>query len=478
MTRLRAIGRWLDDLTGASAALGPILRHPVPPGRRFSWMYVFGSATLTVFLVQVVTGTALATAYVTGSGDAYDSLRFITDAPVGRLARGMHDFGASAMVTLVGIHAIRVYLTGAYKYPRQVTWLTGAGLLLFTLLMAFTGQLLRWDQTGFWTAVVAAEQAGRTPVIGDWLGHFILAGDTAGGATLSRFFATHVFFIPALIFPFIAFHLYLVLRNGISEVPRAGERVDPATYRTWYHDLLRREGVPFWPDAAWRDVVFAVAIVAVLFALALIVGPPELGKPPDPTILDASPRPDWYFLWYFAVLTMIPRWIEDFVIFFGPLLFGLALILLPLVAPRGERSAKRRVWAIGIVVLIITIIAAFGRLGDVAPWSPRLNAEPLPVATVGAASGPVAEGARTFHDKGCEFCHRVAGQGGIRGPDLTLIAERLSCAEIRTRLLAGAADMPAYAKILTPDQERAILVFMGSRHRASSPGTTDARCRP
>ena len=124
-------------------------------------------ANRAVFLLQVVTGIALSSSYVTSTGSAYDSLQFITAHRLGSFIRGMHAFGASAMVVLIGIHTIRVYLMGAYKYPRQMNWLTGAGLLLFTLLMAFTGQLLRWDQTGFWTAVVAAEQAGRTPIIGN-----------------------------------------------------------------------------------------------------------------------------------------------------------------------------------------------------------------------------------------------------------------------------------------------------------------------
>ena len=196
MRILKQIWRWFDDLTGFSQSLGPIMSHPVPQARRTRWFYVFGSATLIAFLVQVVTGIALSSAYVTGSGQAYDSLRFITSSPIGRIIRGIHYFGASAMIILIGLHTIRVYLMGAYKYPRQMNWLTGAGLLLFTLLMAFTGQLLRWDQMGFWTAVVAAEQAGRAPLIGNWLGHFLLAGNTVGGATLSRFFAAHVFFIP------------------------------------------------------------------------------------------------------------------------------------------------------------------------------------------------------------------------------------------------------------------------------------------
>ena len=115
-----------------------------------------GSATLFVFVLQVLSGAALASSYVTSSGQAYESLRFISSGSAGRFLRGMHYFGASAMMILVGLHIIRVYLMGAYKYPRQMNWLTGAGLLLFTLLMAFTGQLLRWDQTGVWTAVIAA----------------------------------------------------------------------------------------------------------------------------------------------------------------------------------------------------------------------------------------------------------------------------------------------------------------------------------
>ena len=302
---------WFDDLTGTSSWLNPLLQHPVPHAKKSAWFYVLGSATLVVFILQIVTGISLSSSYIASSGDAYQSLLFISGTTLGRIVRGIHYFGASAMIILIGLHAVRVYLMGSYKYPRQVNWLTGVGLLFLTLLMAFTGQLLRWDQTGFWTAVVAAEQAGRTPVIGNWLGHFILAGDTVGGATLSRFFSAHVFFIPALIFLFLGFHLYLVIHNGISEPPRAGHPVDPRTYRRWYADLLAREGQPFWPDAAWRDVVFGFLVVVTIVALAVIIGPEPLGKPPDPTIIGASPRPDWFLLWYYALLSVAPRWSEN-----------------------------------------------------------------------------------------------------------------------------------------------------------------------
>jgi ubiquinol-cytochrome c reductase cytochrome b subunit len=459
----RRLWRWFDDITGLSAFLGPILYHRVPPTRKSSWFYVFGSATLIVFVVQIVTGISLSSSYVTASGQAYESLQFTTATTVGRIVRGIHYFGASAMIVLIGIHAIRTYLMGSYKHPRQMNWLTGAGLLLFTLLMALTGQLLRWDQTGFWTAVIAAEQAGRTPFIGNWLGHFLLAGDTAGGATLSRFFAAHVFFVPALIFLFLGFHLYLVLHNGISEPPTLGRPVDPRTYRGWYHRMLEREGVPFWPDAAWRDVVFGILVVATIVVLAIVVGPPALGKPPDPTLINASPRPDWYFLWYFAVLSLIPKWTEDYVILLGPLIFGAMLILLPLLAPRGERSLLRRPWAIGVVAFVVVIIGTYWRIGIAAPWSPRLDAQPLPQQVVGAG-GNIAAGAKVFYDKGCEYCHTISGYGGIRGPDLSDAGDRMSREQLKTRIFSGAANMPSYVGNLAPQQLEVLLDFLQSRH--------------
>ena len=273
--------------------------------------------------------------------------------PLGRIIRGIHYFGASAMIILIGLHTIRVYLMGAYKYPRQMNWLTGAGLLLFTLLMAFTGQLLRWDQMGFWTAVVAAEQAGRAPLIGNWLGHFLLAGNTVGGATLSRFFAAHVFFIPALMFLFIAVHLYLVMFNGISEPPKAGRPVDPRTYRRWYHSLLERDGIPFWPQAAWRDRVFRHSrgsgdICAGAGCWSAGIG--EAAGSDDHLRFTA---PDWYFMWYFALLSLIPKWSERWVIILGPLVFGLFLILVPLLGGRGERSPLRRPWSILIIAFVV-----------------------------------------------------------------------------------------------------------------------------
>jgi ubiquinol-cytochrome c reductase cytochrome b subunit len=366
MNKLKKIWYWIDDRTGISEFLKPLAKHLVPPGAK--WNYVFGSATLFVFILQVITGVGLSLLYQPTSQTAYQSLKYITNqVPLGNILRGIHYFGASAMIILIGIHMIRVYIYAAYKYPREMSWISGVILLALTVGMGFTGQLLRWDSNGVWSAVVGAEQAGRIPIIGTWLAHFIMAGETLGGATLSRFFAIHVFLIPALLFGLIGLHLYLVIRNGISEPPEAGHPVEPKKYREWYKSMLKKKGVPFWPDAAWRDMTFGLLVVVVILILAVIVGPPKIGTPPNPSNVISNPRPDWYLLWIFALFALMPRAIESYAIAFGPLIVGLFLIIMPLLFNKGERSPLRRPWSIGITVFIVTMVCTFWHEGIKSP---------------------------------------------------------------------------------------------------------------
>ena len=312
-------------------------KHPVPPNT--GWWYVFGSAVLVAFMMQVVTGIALATRYVASSGSAYQVLEFITyKAVLGNFLRGMHFFGASAMILLVGIHMIQVFLMGCYKYPREFNWVSGVMLLFITIAMGFSGQLLRWDQTAVWATVLAAEMLGRTPFI----------GTLPRALSARRQNARRRDAQPLLRFPrvFPAGHDLLrssrfistsSFHDGISAPPVPGEKVNPKTYRAEYEKLLEERGVPFWPDAAWRDVVVAVGVVITIAALAFFVGPPELGKPPNPSLLANDPSPDWYMLWYYAVLALLPRGMESVFMIAAPMAAIVFLLMVPVLWNKGER---------------------------------------------------------------------------------------------------------------------------------------------
>jgi ubiquinol-cytochrome c reductase cytochrome b subunit len=461
---VRRVREWLNDRLGLDRIWQKAGKHPVPPeaaSNGYGWLYVLGFVTLSLFLLQILTGIALVSRYIPSTDAAYESVATITrEGWSGRMIRGMHYWGASLMILFMVLHLARVFLTGAYKFPREANWITGVLLMGLVLAMGFTGQLLRWDQDGLWGVVVAAQYAARVPLIGDAFQRFILAGDTGGGATLSRFFSLHVVIMPLLILGLVGVHLALVLYHGVSEKPRRGEAVDPATYRERYHARLEREGRPYWPDAAWQELVVAGGVVAGVLALAAFVGPRTLGLPPDPTVVPTHPRPDWFLVWYYSLLAVKPRGWEDATMVYLPIVAFLLLIALPFLRSTGERALSRRPAAVAIAVGVALALGSLTVVGYRGPWVPDFQTRPFTAEELPAAEPEVVVGARVFYDMGCQYCHVVAGRGGPWGPELTHVAQRMRHTTITDRIVSGIGDMPAYRGRLTSEELAAIMAFL------------------
>jgi ubiquinol-cytochrome c reductase cytochrome b subunit len=215
------ITQFLDDRTSWRKVWEVIFLRKIP---KVNWFYTLGSASLFVAINQAITGILLTIYYVPTPDHAYDSVQYITtQVPLGWLIRGLHHWGASAMIILVVLHMLRVILFGSYKFPREVTWFTGVILLLVVIGFGFTGYLLPWDQKAFWATTVGTRIAGTPPLIGDYLLRIIRGGSDISAVTLVRFFGTHVWVLPSMLLLLIGIHLYLVIRNGISAIPKRGE---------------------------------------------------------------------------------------------------------------------------------------------------------------------------------------------------------------------------------------------------------------
>ena len=300
---MKRILAWLEARLSLRDSVGPMLMHPIPRGvsGRMGWWYVFGSASMTLLMIQILSGIGLSLVYVPTADQAYESLVYLNyQQPLGWFLRSLHYWSGSAMVVMVVVHMTQVLLHGAYKYPRELNWLTGVLLLLLTLGMAFSGQILRWDADAYWGVGVGASMAGRVPVLGPYLVDLLLGGPVIGADTLSRFFALHVFLIPGLLLALLAVHLWLVLKRGISAPPVPGKTVDPRTYQEEYENELKKEGVPFFGEALLKDALFSSLTVIVIVVVAAIAGPKGPGALPEPALLGANPKPDWPFWWLFA----------------------------------------------------------------------------------------------------------------------------------------------------------------------------------
>jgi ubiquinol-cytochrome c reductase cytochrome b subunit len=472
MRFIRALGRWFDQRVGARATLEPMIAHPVPRTTA-SWWYVFGSATLALFALQIVTGICLALVYVPTANQAYQTLEYLNyQTPFGWFLRATHFWGSNGMVLVMTLHLIQVFLWGAYKYPRELTWIVGVFLFLCTLGMAFSGQVLRWDQDAYWGLGIGASIAGRAPLIGRQLVEFLLGGPIIAGRTLSRFFALHVFVIPGLLIGLVGLHLWLVLRLGINEWPLPGRLVDRATYRQRYEEEVQRDGVPFFPVAARKDMVGMAVVIAGVLACAALFGPNGPNGMPDPTLIDTEPRPDFYFLALFALFALLPPWTETAILLVGPVVAIGLLVALPFLSGTGEKSWRRRPVAVISVLLILLTVGTLAGLGITSPWSPVMGAWsglPVPEAYVQGRTPLELQWAMVLQSKQCRNCHSLGGEGGRRGPALDGVGTRLTQDQLIRQVLQGGGNMPAYGKNLTPAEVTALVTFMQTLRPAREP---------
>ena len=403
---------FLDDRTGYRKLLAHALDEPVKGGAR--WAYVFGSALLSTFLVQAITGVALMTSYSPSDKAAWSSVHYISFVQSGGwLLRGLHHFGAQAMVILLGAHLFQVALFGAYKKPREVTWWIGLILLALTLGFALTGYLLPWDQKGYWATRVATNIAGTIPLVGEASQRFLQGGTEYGNLTLTRFYALHVGVLPALLVMMVVMHLALFRKHGVTPAARA--------------DLKKVD--PFYPKQLAMDTWAAVAVVLVLLVLAWREHGAPLDAPADPSS-NYPARPEWYFLALFQLLKYFHGPLEIVGTVVVPGLAGLYLFALPLLdkkegtALRGRARSLVPLVAMGAGLVLLTVVAKKADSGDAGFQKDRAAADERSKAAIALAmngvppEGPLAllktdpstRGPELF-DKHCASCHVLGGHG-------------------------------------------------------------------
>ena len=400
--RERLLG-WLDQRTGVETAIRNFLYEEIPASS--GWRQVLGSVAIFLFLVQAFTGALLAFNYAPTPGDAYNSLRYIlTELTGGRLIRGLHHWGASMMIVVVVLHMVQVFLWGAYRKPREATWVVGVVLLLVTLAYGLTGYLLPWDNRAYWGTVVTTQIAGQAPVLGPYVSRLLGGEGAVGVVTFARFYGLHVLLLPPATTLLIALHVYLVRKHGVAPAP--GDEMLP-----------KRK---FYPEQVFRDTVAIFAAFAVLFTLAVVARVP-LERLADPTDSTYVPRPEWYFLFLFQTLKFIQGPLEAVGAVGLPALAVLALVAVPFVDRSRLERVTRRTVAIGVVVLAV--------LGWTGLTVAAVVTTPKPdVAEEIDFSGPTdwmqlspeeLAGLGYYQKEHCESCHNLGSGKPKVGPDLT-----------------------------------------------------------
>lgn len=400
--RLRGAIDWIEHRTGLETLVRSFLYEDIPASS--GWRHVLGSVALFSFLVQGFTGILLAFNYAPTPGDAYNSVRYIvTELTAGRLVRGLHHWGASMMVVVVVLHMTQVFVWGAYKKPREATWLAGCVLLLLTLGFGLTGYLLPWDQKAYWGTVVATRIAGSAPGLGPYLTRLLGSDGGIGVVTFARFFALHVLILPPLTMLLIAVHVYLVRKHGVMPQPDETARMK------------------FFPGQVYRDTVAIFIAFVILFTVALTARVP-LERLADPTDTSYIPRPEWYFLFLFQTLKLFEGSLELFGSLVLPNLAILLLFLVPFLDRGRVIRVSQRVAAISVVAIVamtwsgLTLAAAL--------TTPKTSEKAM--ASEVESKGPETwqelspeelAGIGYFRSENCASCHPF-GKEGV-GPDLT-----------------------------------------------------------
>ena len=387
--------QWLDSRLNLKPVERTLLDEPIPGGA--SWIYVFGSATLFLFLLQAVTGMFLAVYYAPTPDHAYDSIQFIEEqVTFGGFVRGLHHWGASAMVVAIGLHMLQAFLYGAYKPPREVMWMVGVVLFLLVMAFAFTGYLLPWDQTAYWATQIGLNMVGTVPVVGEFLMRVMRGGDALGALTLSRFFAVHVLFLPALLVSLIAAHLFILRRVG------------PAG--PWTDERASLGSETFYPRQVYMDAVVMLAVFTGIASLALLVPFPLTDKA-DPSDTSFVPVPEWYFLFYYELLKYVHGPLEPLATWILPTGVILIMLLWPFIDRNPARNPIRRPVALGAGMVFLAVVLSL------------LGISVRNLYAVPRIDPAVARGKALYAGFGCAGCHRIHGAGGAVAPDLSFVGD-------------------------------------------------------
>ncbi len=336
---------WLDHRSGYRSTIAAALDENVPGGASFA--YVFGSVLTFILVLQITTGVFLAMYYSPSATDAWASVAYIQDSvTMGWFIRGLHSYGASAMVIVAGLHLLQTAVYGAYKEPRELNWITGVLMLALILAFALTGYLLPWDQTGYWATKVATGIAGTSPVVGEDLQALTQGGNEYGNLTLTRFFSIHVFILPALLIGLVLAHIALFRRHGVT--PKWGHS----------EEELEKTSQPFWPDQMFKDIVAMAVVFTILVVVNIYTHGAKLDAPADPAS-NFDARPEWYFRPLFQLLKYFEGTLEQIVALGTPVVVGAVLIGLPFVDKKPDRSPRARakfLSVIGAGVLVVAVL--------------------------------------------------------------------------------------------------------------------------